>query len=643
VPLVAPEARSIEPPPSSPPAPAPRRHRAALLTGGVLFILLMAGAVSLDVVQAGYKVKSDEATYVSMALSLVHDHDLAYQRGDLERFWGLYGQGPEGVFLKRGKELRVRLAGQFPFVQIAKRVDRRADRLYFGKAFIYSLFAAPFVRFFDINGFLVFHVVLLALVFVCGYAFLAARSRTGPALVYTLAFVGAAVVPVYAVFLMPDLFNFTLVFVAYFFWLYKEVASPRSWFLRPGASDIVAAVLLGLATYSKPTHAPLAVPFVLLPLWRRNLRQALSVAVVYALVTGVLFGANAAVTGEFNYQGGDRKTFYGAFPFQSGRDAWNEKTELFTTNDTDAASVLAPAEFIARFSNNVEYFFVGRHFGFVPYFFPGVIALLAWLLSRDRFQAWRLLTVGAVGASAMVFLLFFPYTWSGGGGPPGNRYFLSLYPALFFIMPPMGTVIPGLLAWTGGALFTAKILLNPFVSAKSTWEITEHGAARRLPVELTMANDLPVMLAQPSRAHIPYGHDPEVLLYFLDRHAFPPEPVGKAPDGSNLFGMWVAGGGRADIILRSENALDHLLITSESPIPTVFTIECGTSSHTVSLLPGKPVDFALPVAGVRGLNSYAYLLSAQSSDGFVPQVRDRNSTDGRNLGVLVRFQAVEKR
>ena len=618
-------------------------HRGAALTGGVLFIFLIAAAVSVDVVQAGYKVKSDEATYVGMALSLAYDHDLSYERQDLERFWGLYGQGPEGIFLKRGKQLRIRLGAAPPFLRVTRIVDPRTDRLYFGKAMIYSALAAPFVRMLGMNGFLVFHVLLLALVCVCGYFFLVARSRPGPALMFTLAFVGAAVVPVYAVFLMADFFNFAVVFIAYFLWLYKEVGKPRGWFLSGAWSDGLAAVLLGIATYSKPSHAPLIAPLVLLLWWRRHFWKGWVVGVVFAAVAGGLYGANALVTGEFNYQGGDRKTFYGSFPFQSGRDVWNEKTELMTTNDSDAASVLAPSEFVGRFTHNVEYFFLGRHFGFVPYFFPGVVALLAWAFSRDRFAPWRVLSLAAVACATILLLLFFPYSWSGGGGPPGNRYFLSLYPTLFFLMPPMSSTAPALLAWAGGALFTAKILLNPFVSAKNTWEIAERGFARRLPVELTMANDLPVALAQPSRAHIPYGRDPDVLLYFLDRHAFPPEPVGKGPDGSNVYAMWISGAGRADIIVRSDHALDHLTVTVESPIRTTFIANGGAGDVKNDIVPGHSVTFDLPVSGVRGLDSYAYLLSAQSSDGFIPSVRDPHSTDGRNLGVLMRFQAVERR
>ena len=50
------------------------------------------------------------------------------------------------------------------------------------------------------------------------------------------------------------------------------------------------------------------------------------------------------------------------------------------------------------------------------------------------------------------------------------------------------------------ALFTAKMVTNPFVAAKFTYLMTEKGPIRRFPVELTMANTLPVRLAQPLRA-----------------------------------------------------------------------------------------------------------------------------------------------
>jgi hypothetical protein len=146
-------------------------------------------------------------------------HDLTYQRRDLERFFGLYRWGPDGIFLKRGKQWHVRVDGAPPFLHPSRTPDPNADRLYFGKALLYAVAVAPFVRVLGLNGFLVFNVLLLFGVCVCGYYFLAARARPAPALAFTLAFVGATVVPIYGVFLTSDLFNFALVFFAYFLWL----------------------------------------------------------------------------------------------------------------------------------------------------------------------------------------------------------------------------------------------------------------------------------------------------------------------------------------------------------------------------------------------------------------------------------------
>jgi hypothetical protein len=150
-----------------------------------------------------------------------------------------------------------------------------------------------------------------------------------------------------------------------------------------------------------------------------------------------------------------------------------------------------------------------------------------------------------------------------------------------------------------------------------------------------MVTDLPVMLAGPSRARIPYGHDPTMQLFFLDQNAFPPEPAG----------MWVAGGRRADVIVRTNDRLDHLAVEAESPIATVITVSAGGDSVAVPLVPGKIARFDVPARGVlyaRYGQSYAYLLSARSSEGFVPALRfpALQPKDYRNLGALVRFSAV---
>jgi len=84
-------------------------------------------------------------------------------------------------------------------------------------------------------------------------------------------------------------------------------------------------------------------------------------------------------------------------------------------------------------------------------------------------------------------------------------------------------------------------------------------------------------------------------------------------------------------------------MTARSPIRTTFTVSAGGETKVVLLDGGKPVTFDLPISSVRGLESYAFLLSLQSSDGFTPHLLDPASRDFRNLGVLITFDAVNIR
>ena len=100
----------------------------------------------------------------------------------------------------------------------------------------------------------------------------------------SVAFLAASVVPVYFVWLMPELLNFSLVLYAVFFWAYKEVAgeqarAARSRLLAGPASDYIAAVLIGLATFSKPPHVIVLVPAILLAARRRQWTRAAGILV----------------------------------------------------------------------------------------------------------------------------------------------------------------------------------------------------------------------------------------------------------------------------------------------------------------------------------------------------------------------------
>ena len=81
-------------------------------------------------------------------------------------------------------------------------------------------------------------------------------------------------------------------------------------------------------------------------------------------------------------------------------------------------------------------------------------------------------------------------------------------------------------------------------------------------------------------------------------------------------------------------------MTADSPIRTNFPVSAGGPVSSGPIVPGQVASFDVPASGVRGLKSYAYLLSVQSSEGFTEHLRTPTSDDMRNLGVRIGFTAV---
>ncbi len=600
-----------------------------LLTALALLVAGSFAALSVDVPRTLQGIKGDEATYVAMAMSLAYDGDLVYERRDEERFFAVYNGGPEGIYLKRGARSFYEVDGVFPFVHRETYPDGRDDRLYFAKAYMSSVFAAPFVRVAGVNGLLWFNVVLLVAVVYGAYRFVVARAPVFVALPYALAFVGASIVPLYVVWLSSEVFNFAIVFFAYLLWFYKDVAAPPTtrlgrWLQSP-SSDLAAAVLLGLAVFSKLMPAILIAPPVI-HLWRqRRFRRGVVVGCLAAGVSWAAFGLNAAITGEFSYQSGlDRKYVIGEYPFEPGVD-WEDLGGRTTTSGT----FMAVDDRFSLLPRNMAYFLFGRHFGFVPFFFPGVVAVVLLLRARGEAREWQWVTLGAAVFVAVFLAAWMPYTWSGGGGPSGNRYYLTAYPIFLFLTPSLRGLAPVVAAWVGGWMCVGQILVNPFVSAKQPYLAVERGVLRMLPVELTMVLDLPIMLDAP-RARVVYGQDPTMQLYFLDRSASLPEPPG----------IWVFGNRRTDIIVRTPMELETVSVTASSPIANIVSIEIGDGEGRVALEPGVPGSVTIRPGGVHSRDSRADLVQVDTRDGFVPRLTDAASDDPRFLGAAITLTAV---
>ena len=639
----------IEVTPAGVPAGGALRHLGAVVSAG-LGLMLLAFATTIDFPKTAQGFKGDEATYYSLAHSLARDFDFTFERKDLIRVWEEF-PGPEGIFLKRGKTVEIRPSRFFPFVQRVKRDDPVRTRLYYSKAYIYPLVAAPFVVVAGTNGFLILHALLLSLDLFVAYLFIAARgSPPLAAAAYAVAFLFASVVPVYFVWLTPELFNFSVALWALFLWCYKEAADGSgagslARYLRGPRSDYLAAALIGVLTFSKPTHAILMVPLGLLILARRQWGRLAGVVLAWTLLTGGLFLANAAITGEFNYQGGDRKTFYGSrgFPFANERETFDNIGPSQRLEAVLPGRVLVTRHSLTVFRHNVGYFVFGRSSGLLPYFFPGVLSALLFLAAGGR-KPWQWLA-GATIVGAMVMLLVLtPFTYSGGGGPVGNRYFLSFYPLFLFLTPALAGVRGAVVALAIGALFTAKILLNPFYSSFHPGEHLKAGAQRWLPLELTLLQDLP-MVVNPDRSKRLLGGTPPVLAYFPDDNAYNPE-------GDSF---WVKGKSRAEIILRAPvvdagsgqfvtKAIRRLGVEIQNgELADRVTVSTGRESRTLEMKPEEvavlhlAVEDGVPYYRIEQPTSFVYTVSIKTSSGFVPFLVVPGSSDSRFLGARVRL------
>jgi hypothetical protein len=606
--------------------------RPGLIAAAVFLCVYGTLALTVDFPRAALGFKSDEATYYMMAYSLAEDGDLTYTKDDLVRVWREFPTGPAGAFLQKGKTL-------------GGAVDPNPNRLYYGKSFIYPLFAAPFVKVFGTNGFLVLHAVLLSFVILCGYLFLHARSGPLVSAVLATGFVMASVVPVYFVWLMPEVFNFSLVFLAYFCWLYKEVARPeqaplRMGWLFTGRSDVVAAVLLGIATFSKVTNALLFAPIVGWQLWKLVRTRSIRVsavartAVAFVVLAGGLFAINKAISGEWNYQGGDRQTYYFEFPFQN--EVPKHELGLNKSRGEVLGSlshiILNPRTFTSNLIHNIEYFFIGRHTGLLGYFFPAVFAIGAFLLAPRQRPAWQWLVLGSGLLQGLVFIVATPYTWHGGG--VGNRYFFSGYGVMLFVLPPIQSLGVAFAPWLIGSLFVAPMVLNPFVASFHSEDNAKSGPLRRLPVELTLVNDLPVN-NEPQHARLWFGDigksDPGFLVYFLDDNAY---------DRDSDKSFWTRGGAQAEFIIKTDKPIRRATFTlTAGPVATDVRVTIGRRSEDVHLEPGesRDVTFSMPpgLPYEKEVQALVWTASVFSSAGFTPIFFDAQSSDSRYLGVRV--------
>lgn len=418
----------------------------------LLFLVAFAFATDLAKAQKG-GFFSDESTYYAITQSLAHDGDLQYDRGDIVRirrsFWG----GPTGIFLTQAKD----------------------GRLFFAKSYVYPLAAAPFARLFGTHGILLANGLMVFLALLMGFLLLRQHHEPGRSFFFTLTYFFASVAFIYVWWITADLFNFFVNFAGLFFFFYRFPR--RSW-------NWLAGAFFALAVFSKPNNAlHIGILFLLL-LYQKNWKRFGAMALAGLLVLGGLLLFNLAQTGTINFMGGERRSFYGDYPYERPGSTFAAGFPM--SSDTYWSRYYnSPA--IA--GHNLFYYLFGRFTGMLVYFPSALFLLLLFFFQKKEPEDWFLLA--AILAAILFYVLVTPDNYFGGGGSLGNRYFLNVFPLFFFLGHRRRTFRFALLPLAVAAVFLAPAFMDPVYHSASPRFPGISFPARLLPPEKTQYATLP--------------------------------------------------------------------------------------------------------------------------------------------------------
>jgi hypothetical protein len=533
---------------------------------------------------------SDESSYFSILQSLAYDGDLEYGREDIVRIRGDFWAGPMGLFLKKGPQ----------------------GRLVYAKSFMYPLAAAPFFRLFGTHGILLFNGLMIWAVLLMGYLLLRQHHGPGKSLFFTIAYLFSSIAFIYIWWITADLFNFFVTFAALFFFFY-EFKNPR-W-------ACLAGVFFAAAIFSKPNNV-LHIGFLfLLLLYRRQWKRFVVLALISVLIVAGLFAFNYAQTGSLNFQGGERRSFYGNFPFE--RPDFTFAGGFLMSSDTYwNYFYLSPAIVL----QNSFYYVFGRFTGMFIYFFPALFILLLFFFGKKDPEDWFLLA--GIIAAVYCYILLMPGNYFGGGGSLGNRYFLNIFPLFFFLGYRRRTFRLPWLPVCIGLAFLAPVFMDPMYHSANPRFPGISFPARLFPVEKTQFVSLPSN-TNPRAFNLKVGD--RYALFFLNDNFNPME--GEA--------FWTNGDKELELFLLAPYPVKTFTVQLKNiPRANQVRIQIEHKQKTFYIEPGgvRLVTFS-NIPGLRVDRRYIYHIKAKSALAYCPYFESGPQTlDRRILGVQAHIQ-----
>ncbi len=590
----------------------------------LIFFFAIASSLSINIhsLQKNF-LFSDESTYFMMTESIGYDGDIEYTKKDLIRYYKEFPSGPLGLFLKKGKE----------------------GKIFFAKSPAYSLFAAPFVRVFGANGFFVFHSILLLILLFMGYSYYSLANSKSLSLAYILTFLFASIAIVYSLWMTPDFFNLFLAFSVLFLWLFKhnqkdsiktnESKNKIQIFLLSDFSDYAACVLIGIAVFSKPPNIALLGPILLFSLLKKRYIKALIMALVFLSVSGIFWGGNALITGDWNYQGGERKSFYGeeGYPFAK-EDLTFDSTRGYemTTQDYTKKHMYPPKVFLV----NIFYYFFGRYAGITWYFFPAFLALFVFFLRRKSLFNW--LVLAALFGEILIWIIFMPDNYAGGGGALANRYFLNIYP-FFFFLPELKHDFKEIgVNWVFASLFIGQILISPLQNSHYPATHVKKFPIKLLPIEMTLINNFPTNTN-------PYAHRQhmgikDTFIYFLDDNFLP-----RTESVEEKNGFYTRGPHKSEMVLKTFYPIKEItfILKNNPRFSNKITVWFAGERKSITLTKTQQGTLTFTPKKVFKMNKWIHLykLSIKAQKGSIPYFEREEAKERRYLGVFFEIEVTK--
>ena len=564
----------------------------------LLWLTLALVAFPLAISKPGLptSLKSDEPAYYLAALSLARDGDLRFEPGEAER-----------------------LFDEFPYMTVKNLILMTDDgwrTVYYGKPYIYSLFAAPFAGLAGANGIVSFNMLLLMAMVWMGASYLRRFNPDGLAVAYSAGFFILSSTFAYVFWMHPELFNMACVTASLYF-AFKP-AEPAAealggrWRRLCGeaARPLWSAACLAPAVYNKPMLALMALP----PLWiflrRQSWRGVVRFCAAALVAGGLIAGISLALTGKASAYLGVARRGWNVATSEFMPPVVSEQARSQTSKAGSWWWILdAPSAEAGETLENVRYFFIGRHTGLFVYMPFAALSLLLFLFHGRRSRA-RWLLLAALGGVALVFLLWIPFNWHGGGGFVGNRYYVNVYPGFLFLVGRVAPVWLTGLGYAAGGLLAGSLLFTPFgapVHRPTLQAHVRHKPFGLFPLEFSIRDQIPGY----------WGTSQQGKWFWGRADQFE----------TNGEEMWLHGNTEVPIWIFSHERLTEAVFWVRSTAPgnvvrlrlpgDEVVLEFGDepSSQTVTLRPAEPSQ----VRHEDGRPLYLYRFEVDSSRGYSTQ------------------------